>query len=109
MSSEQTPDSTLVPLAQWQDHDRRAHVVQFYAEDPSLLERLSRFIGAALGAGNSAIVIATPEHRLGLAERLRGGGLDTENLFELGRYITLDAAETLPNFMGRRHAGPSTL
>ena len=109
MGTQQTLDSNLAPTTQWHDHDRRAHVVQFYAEDTSLLEALSRFIGAALGAGDSAIIIATPDHRHGVAERLRGDGLDTEKLVELGRYITLDAAETLSNFMVDGDAGPGTL
>jgi PAS domain S-box-containing protein len=99
MSTLETVDSTLAPIAQWHDHDRRAHVVHFYAEEASLLEALSRFIGAALGAGDSAIVIATPDHQHRLAQRLQGGGLDTEKLVELGRYISLDAAETLSNVM----------
>jgi PAS domain S-box-containing protein len=99
MVTQQTLDSTLAPSAQLGDHGRRAHVVHFYAEEASLLEALSRFIGGALGAGDRAIVIATPDHRHGLAERLRVAGLDTGQLVELGRYIPLDAAETLSNVM----------
>jgi PAS domain S-box-containing protein len=99
MGTQQTLASTPAPPAQWHDHDRRAHVVHFYSEEASFQEALSRFIGGALGAGDIAIVIATPDHRHGLAQRLRAGGLDTGRLVESGRYISLDARETLSNIM----------
>ena len=60
-----------------------------------MLEALGRFVGAALGTGDSAVVIATVDHRHRLAERLQLGGFDTQRLVKKGRYITLDAAETL--------------
>ena len=47
--------------------------MQFYSEDEVLLDEVSRFIGTALGAGDAAIVIATPPHREGLAQRLISG------------------------------------
>ncbi|MFY9530806.1 MAG: PAS domain S-box protein, partial [Candidatus Acidiferrales bacterium] len=73
----------------------RGHAVQFYKEDGILLDALSRFIGTALGAGDAAIVIATQEHREGLVQRLKARGLDTAKAVKQGRYIPLDAAETL--------------
>ena len=51
--------TSVAPLAQWHDYEQPAHVVQFYAEDTFLLDKLSRFAGTALGAGDSAVVIAT--------------------------------------------------
>jgi len=87
--------ASLAPLAHWADHDHSGHVVQFYGEDGFLLDELSRFIGTALGAGEAAVVIATKEHRDGLARRLQAWGLDTGKAIAQGRYILLDAAETL--------------
>jgi signal transduction histidine kinase len=87
------------PLAHSSDGGHSAHVVQFYGEDGFLLDELSRFIGTALGAGNGAVVIATKEHRDALARRLKAWGLDTTKAAEQGRYIPLDAAETLTKFM----------
>jgi signal transduction histidine kinase len=83
----------------WRDHDHRGHVAQFYADDAFLLKTLSRFIGTALGAGDSAITVATPEHRDALARKLRRRGLDMARIAEQGRYVALDAAETLSKFM----------
>lgn len=75
------------------------HTVQFYSEDSFLLDELSRFIGKALGTGDAAIVIATKAHRDGLAYRLRLRGFDPVTAIETGRYVSLDAAETLSRFM----------
>jgi PAS domain S-box-containing protein len=76
-----------------------AHVVQFYKNDEFLLDGLSRFVGAALGAGESAVVIATKPHVEGLEFRLAARGLDIEVIRETERYTVLDAAETLSTFM----------
>jgi signal transduction histidine kinase len=97
-----TPSSdavSMAPLAHWADHQNPAHVVQFYGDDGFLLDELSRFIGTALGAGEAAVVIATKEHRDGLARRLRMWVLDTNWAVAQGRYVALDAAETLSKFM----------
>jgi PAS domain S-box-containing protein len=94
------PDApSLAPPADWHDLDPRAHVVHFYAEDASFLDALSRSLGTALGAGDAAIVIATKAHREGLAQRLKARGLDTAIALKQGRYVPLDAAETLSKFM----------
>lgn len=77
----------------------RAHSVQFYEDDDFLIEGLSRFIGAALLAGDSTLVIATKSHSDALAERLATRGLDLGLAITEGRYLSLDAAETLSKFM----------
>jgi signal transduction histidine kinase len=80
-------------------HDNHSHSVQFYNEDALLLNDLSRFIGSSLGAGEAAVVIATPNHLTGLARRLRQRGFDLDLAIRQGRYVALDAAETLSTFM----------
>jgi PAS domain S-box-containing protein len=87
------------PSAHWDDIDSSPHSVQFYADDARLLDDLTRFIGAALGAGDAAIVLATKAHRDGLAQRIKSHGLDLNMAIRQGRYISLDAAETLSKFM----------
>jgi PAS domain S-box-containing protein/excisionase family DNA binding protein len=72
------------------------HIVQLYETDASLLDAVAGFIGAALRAGDAGIVVATQPHRDGLQERLRAQGLDMGD----GRYVALDATETLSRFMG---------
>ena len=75
------------------------HEVSFYSDDASLLDAFTQFIGSALKSGSAAIVIATESHRENLLLRLQAYGLDIGAAFEQGRYISLDAAETLSTFM----------
>jgi DNA-binding NarL/FixJ family response regulator len=77
----------------------RRHDVGFYSNDARLLDDLTHFIGVFLKAGNAAIVVATEAHRGSLLLRLQANGLDIGAAIEQGRYITLDAAETLSTFM----------
>lgn len=71
------------------------HEVVFYSNDQQLLDHLSRFIAAALNAGNGAVVVATGAHRKSLVRSLEVGGVDIAAALEQGRYIALDAAEAL--------------
>jgi DNA-binding NarL/FixJ family response regulator len=54
----------------------RCHEVGFYSEDTRLLDDLTQFVGAALNAGNAAIVVATESHRDSLLPRLEAHGVD---------------------------------
>src|SRR5437763_920202 len=75
------------------------HSVQFYSDDKFLIESLTQFIGAALAGGDAAIVIATEAHRQALANNLTARRLDLAAAGKLGKYIALDAGETLAQFM----------
>jgi hypothetical protein len=75
------------------------HEVGFYSDDRHFLDSVTRFIEAALTAGNAAIVVATESHREKLLMDLQSSGLDVDAAIQQGRYIALDAAETLSTFM----------
>jgi len=75
------------------------HVVYFYQESDSLLAALTDFIGAALGAGSAAIVIATKAHLDGLQFRLKARGLDIHMASRQGRFVAFDAYELLSQFL----------
>jgi CheY-like chemotaxis protein len=75
------------------------HEVGFYADDRSLLDDLTVFVGASLNAGNAAIVLASESHRDSLLPRLQSHGVDVRAVIEQGRYIALDAADALSMFM----------
>jgi DNA-binding NarL/FixJ family response regulator len=77
----------------------RRHEVEFYSDDASLLDGFTRFIGTALKTGNAVIVIATELHRVSLPPRLQAHGVDIGTAIEEGRYISLDAADTLSTIM----------
>jgi len=87
------------PLSQQNIETTRRHKVGFYSDDRGLLDDLSQFIGAALKAGNTAIVVATESHRDSVLPRLQAHGVDIGAAIEQGRYIALDAADTLSALM----------
>jgi DNA-binding NarL/FixJ family response regulator len=75
------------------------HEVRFYSNDASFLEEVTEFLASALHAGDSATVIATHSHRDALLQRLQSRGIDLQAAIEQGRYIALDAADTISTFM----------
>jgi DNA-binding NarL/FixJ family response regulator len=87
----------LMPLRNTES--TRRHEVLFHSDDTSLLDNVTRFIGAALNAGNSAIVLATEAHRDSLLRRLQAHGINVSAAIEQGRYLASDAAEALSIFM----------
>ncbi|HLJ28040.1 MAG TPA: PAS domain S-box protein [Candidatus Angelobacter sp.] len=91
--------SASVAVVSWDAPRSHGHSVQFYEDDAFLLDGLTGFIGAAILAGDSALVIATKAHREGLKQRLTRRGLDLTPAIQQGRYLSLDAAETLSKFM----------
>jgi PAS domain S-box-containing protein len=79
------------------------HAVRFYEHDSVLIEGLSEFVGAALGGGDACIVIATQKHHRSLNSSLRDNAIDIHRIASEGRYVPLDAQETLARFMVNGH------
>lgn len=75
------------------------HDVQFYFDDRFLIQSLAQYVGDALNAGSSSIVVATKSHRENLAKELAQLGIDLGRASEQGRFVSLDAASTLAQFM----------
>ena len=75
------------------------HNVKFYEHEQELIETLGQQIGNALECGDTAIVIATKSHRDALAQELCLRKINTSPAIKAGRFIELDAAKTLENFM----------
>ena len=67
------------------------HSVHFYDHDIALIKRLSSIVGAAIGVGNSVLIVATPEHRRALGNPM--------GLKKLGRWTCRDAQQALGKFM----------
>ena len=102
-SSEGTLGTFRGPIAQsfGANVDARpcSHAVQFYEDDAAFLNSLSEYVGSALGTGGACILIATAKHRQELAERLKGWGIDVPFAIRNYRYFSLDAEQTLAQFM----------
>lgn len=69
------------------------HEILFCSDDTMREDGLARFVGAALNAGNPAIVWATKSHREGIRQRLNGQGVDVDGAIQRGTYISSDASE----------------
>jgi anti-sigma regulatory factor (Ser/Thr protein kinase) len=89
------------------DHATRAaphdHVVQFYASDAELFERVGSHLADALRSGAVAIVLASPRHAHGFAAWMAASGVDVDAAVAEGAYRVLDAAETLERFLVNGH------
>src|ERR1700747_1195560 len=79
--------------------NQSGHSVQFYFSDSILVDELARVVGRALCVAASAIVIGTGPHREALARELKARDLDTTRALAEGRFVCLDAAQTLVRIM----------
>jgi PAS domain S-box-containing protein len=79
--------------------DQPEHVVQFYQDDKFLVDAISSFVGSALATGDATVLIATAAHREGVEQVLRERGLEIGQAARQGRFVELDASETLAQFM----------
>jgi DNA-binding NarL/FixJ family response regulator len=87
----------------------RYHEAGFFSDHRRLLEEVTVFLGSALLGGNSAVVIATEECREALLPRLKSYGVDIAQAIEQGRYIAIDAADALSQFMVNGMPDPGRL
>jgi signal transduction histidine kinase len=75
--------------------ERGSHVVQYYGSDAYLVDEVARFLGAGIRGGEAAVVVGTPAHRDAIERRLGELGFDLADLRRAGRYLALDAAESI--------------
>lgn len=75
------------------------HAVRFYDSAQSLCRIVGGFLTEGIRVHQPALVIATSEHRAGIAEALRANGLNVDALQATGSLTLLDADTTLASFM----------
>ncbi|MGH3835745.1 MAG: MEDS domain-containing protein [Pseudonocardiaceae bacterium] len=76
-----------------------SHVVGFYETEAFLVDSVRDFLVPGLLAGNAAIVVATGSHLDLFGRALTEAGIDLRAAQRCGRYIALNASETLSKFM----------
>jgi CheY-like chemotaxis protein len=99
-------EESFVQQVDWDKLRDSEHFVQFYENDELLIESASGFIGAALRDGGTGVVAATPDHRSALDRKLAARGVDVAEAQASGRYVVLDARETLSRFMAGSSVDP---
>jgi len=75
------------------------HAVRFYDSQESLCRTVVEFLGEGLAMSQPALVVATPEHRLGIVRELRERRFDVERLQTAGDLLLMDARDALSTFM----------
>ncbi len=79
--------------------NEQTHVVQFYTDDNFWRDNVGEFLYTTANEGKSVIVCATPQHVAAVHQRMQAHNIDVQQLEKAGRFITLDAADTLLKFM----------
>ena len=75
------------------------HEVAFYADDTALVGGFARVAKAVLRTGSPVVIIATQPHLVAILEKLRNDGVDLDAAMDQGKYIQLDARDTLSKVM----------
>ncbi len=74
------------------------HAVLFHTSEKELADRVSEHLYDG-GEPGTCIVIATPQHRRLITERLGQAGIDVPAEWAKGAFVALDAEETMASFM----------
>jgi hypothetical protein len=83
------------------------HNLQLFDSSTSMAETVAGFLLEGFRHGEPLLVVATPEHRELIAQKLDEAGINVHQAAMASRLLMLDAAQTLAKFM--RHDVPSRI
>lgn len=89
----------IAPNTDWTGMGGSDHFVQFYESDEFIVNSVAEFVIHGLTTGEVCVVIATRDHTAAIAQTVAGFGVDLEAARVSGSYLSLDAHETLSQFM----------
>jgi hypothetical protein len=89
------------------DPHPKCHIVFPYTSDHLIAEAVSMFAAGGLSRDESVVLITTPPHRDLIERRLQLEGFSLKDLRSQGRYIILDAEDTLDNLMSNGMPSPT--
>jgi len=75
------------------------HAVQIHLNDRVFLDEVGEFVNATLRSGEPVVLVTSEATRDGVAQRLKGRGMDLEKLVARGQYVAMDSAEALSQIM----------
>ncbi len=78
------------------------HVVQLYESDAQLVHAVCPYLAAGLRSDETAVIVATSEHRHAFEAALIDAGVDLQRAKASGALLALDAQETLSAFVHDR-------
>lgn len=88
MSASSTPQFPIPP-----------HVVHLYENDLTLVSQTAHLLSDSLAAGNAVIMIATADHRSAIESELKSNHRNLPELSASGRYVCMDAEQTLTQLL----------
>ena len=74
---------------------RGGHAVMYYSRHEAWCDETAGLVRVALSRGDAVTVFASEVTRMGVAKKLAEQGLDTTHVVADGRYVVVDAIETL--------------
>jgi hypothetical protein len=87
----------------WRSHLRTPrpcdHFIQLYTDDAFLERVVGEYIGNGLGAGEGAVLVATPRHTFAFERQLAAAGHDPRAAQKHGQLVILYADQCLGRFM----------
>ncbi|MEP6945058.1 MAG: MEDS domain-containing protein [Acidobacteriota bacterium] len=83
----------------WADMNGRAHFVQFYQDDETIINAVAGYFVHGLRFGEICIMVATHEHTQAIGDRMHEWDPSVGTALAENRLIILDAHETLGKFM----------
>ncbi len=96
----------IAPSSDWTDMGGSEHFVQFYDSDEFIINSVSEYIIHGLKMGQTCIVAATRPHLDEIEVLIEEFGSPVERAKADGRYIPLDAKQTLDLFMADDRPDP---
>jgi anti-sigma regulatory factor (Ser/Thr protein kinase) len=75
------------------------HIARFYEDYRDLTESVVQYLLGALEAGGVAVMVTTTPHRVVLEKGMASAGVDVPLAFLDGRIISIDAQETMDQFL----------
>jgi hypothetical protein len=100
-------DAAVEPADRKTNPAPHVHAVQFYESPDALCRIVGTFIGEGIEQGAVSVLIVTPDHAARIEACLRQFAVDVDALRRAGALVTLDARDTLNQFMvdGMPNAG----
>jgi CheY-like chemotaxis protein len=78
---------------------RSGHAAQFYADERTLIDEMSRFLQSALGRGDAVSAVFPKPIQQGLAAHLRARGWDVPESGVRGRFCAIDSTDAVSSIM----------
>jgi hypothetical protein len=89
----------IAPTSGWLDMGQEDHFVQFYEADDFIVNSIAEYVIHGLRSGETCIIAATAKHLVEVEKIICSYANGLQTARSEGRYVALDAVDTLSKFM----------